>query len=349
MEIPFEITHKILNLISEIDDFKGSWKALGRIRPEKLDQLKRIATIESIGSSTRIEGSKLSNEEVGELLAKLSITSFKSRDEEEVAGYAKAMEVVFESHKSIPLDENHIKQLHAILLEFSKKDERHRGEYKKVSNSVAAFDENGREVGIIFETATPLQTPILMEELLEWTNSKFSKKEIHPLLVIAVFIVHFLAIHPFQDGNGRLSRILTTLLLLQWGYEYVPFSSMESIIEKRKDRYYQSLRQAQKTIRDDHSTLNVWVIFFLDCMKKQKDLLLQKMEREKILEELPPLSREIVDLMREHGSMSNSDIQKLTRANRNTIKVHLKDLVEGGHLKKSGVGKGVFYTLESGY
>jgi len=209
------ITTDILTLISTIDEFKGAWRALGTLAPERLSALRRVATIESIGSSTRIEGSKLSDRDVEKLLANLEIKSFETRDEQEVAGYADVMETVFQSWAEIPITENHIKQLHRDLLAHSQKDERHRGNYKTNSNSVAAFDETGKQVGIVFETATPFDTPKLMEELVEWTREAFEDKTLHPLLVIAIFIVVFLEIHPFQDGNGRLSRVLTTLLLLR--------------------------------------------------------------------------------------------------------------------------------------
>ena len=148
------------------------------------------------------------------------------------------METVFAAWQDIPINENHIKQLHRDLLRYSEKDDRHRGEYKKMSNSVAAFDEDGKQIGIVFETATPFDTPRLMAELVAWLAEARDLRRLHPLLIVAVFIVVFLEIHPFQDGNGRLSRILTTLLLLQAGYAYVPYSSLESVIENSKEGYY---------------------------------------------------------------------------------------------------------------
>src|SRR6266481_6529254 len=151
----FQITPEILTLIAEIDEFKGAWRAFGTLAPERLNVLRGVATIESIGSSTRIEGSKLSDRDVERLLSNLQIQSFATRDEQEVAGYAKVMETVFESWADIPVTENHIKQLHRDLLSYSTKDEYHCGAYKTTSNSVAAFDEAGRQIGIVFETATP--------------------------------------------------------------------------------------------------------------------------------------------------------------------------------------------------
>ena len=340
------ITTDILTLISTIDEFKGAWRALGTLAPERLSALRRVATIESIGSSTRIEGSKLSDRDVEKLLANLEIKSFETRDEQEVAGYADVMETVFQSWAEIPITENHIKQLHRDLLAHSQKDERHRGNYKTNSNSVAAFDETGKQVGIVFETATPFDTPKLMEELVEWTREAFEDKTLHPLLVIAIFIVVFLEIHPFQDGNGRLSRVLTTLLLLRAGYAYVPYSSLESIIEKSKESYYLALRQTQGTIRTDEPNWQPWILFFLRSLHSQVQALSKKVEREKIiLAALPELSVQILEQAREHGRVTIGDMIKLTGISRNTLKEHFRALVEKGHLVMHGHGRGVWYSL----
>jgi Fic family protein len=337
------ITKDILRQISAIDEFKGVWRAIGNLKPERLHALKKIATIESVGSSTRIEGAKMTDQEVEALLTGIDIRSFRSRDEQEVAGYAEAVNLVFDAYDQIPISENHIKQLHRILLKYSAKDTRHRGEYKKLPNHVEAFDQNGKSLGVIFETATPFDTPMKMEALVSWTNRSLDQKDLHPLLIIAIFTVHFLAIHPFQDGNGRLSRILTTLLLLQNGYLYVPYCSLESIVEQNKDGYYLALRKAQSTLDQRDEKLDVWLTFFLNCMKKQKDNLVLKIEREQLMVKLPALSSEILEVVKQHGQVAISDIQAITQANRNTIKVRLRELVNDGYLTKQGKGKGTVY------
>ena len=278
-----QITPEILSLIARIDEFKGAWRALGSLAPDRLSALRRVAAIESIGSSTRIEGSKLSDREVERLLSNLQIKSFATRDEQEVAGYAELMELVFSSWPDIPFTENHIKQLHQILLCYSEKDTRHRGNYKTNSNSVAAFDEKGLQIGIVFQTATPFDTPRLMTELIAWVQQEREAKRLHPLLIIALCVVVFLEIHPFQDGNGRLSRALTTLLLMQAGYAYVPFSSLESVIEQNKEAYYLALRQTQGTIRTGSPDWQPWLVFFLRSLAEQVKRLEKKVEREKIV------------------------------------------------------------------
>ena len=341
-----QITPEILKLISELDEFKGAWRALGTLAPERLSALRRVATIESIGSSTRIEGSKLSDLDVEKLLTNLEIKSFSTRDEQEVAGYAKVMETIFDAWDDIPITENFIKQFHKDLLVFSEKDEWHRGKYKTNSNSVAAFDETGKQIGIVFETATPFDTPRFMEELSAWINYHKEKQLMHPLLIVAVFVVVFLEIHPFQDGNGRISRILTTLLLLKFGYIYLPYSSLESVIEQNKEAYYLALRQTQGTIRSEKPNWQPWVIFFLRALQKQMIKLAKKVDREKIvLSVLPELSLQILEYAREHGRVSAGDMIRLKGVSRNTLKQHFRLLVKKNHLVLHGGGRTTWYTL----
>jgi Fic family protein len=305
-----------------------------------------VATIESIGSSTRIEGSKLSDREVERLLSRLQVKTFATRDEQEVAGYAKVMDLVFASSQDIPLTENHVRQLHRDLLAFSEKDEWHRGNYKTTPNNVAAFDEHGKEIGVVFETATPFDTPRLMTELLAWFHAEPQTTRLHPLLVIGLWVVAFLEIHPFQDGNGRLSRVLTTLLLLRAGYAHVPYSSLESVIEQNKEGYYLALRQTQGTMRTKSPDWQPWLLFFLRALAEQVRRLQKKVEREKIvLAALPALALQIVEFAREHGRITMGDAIKLTGASRNTLKQHFRALVEQGHLKQQGSGRGSWYEL----
>ena len=341
-----QITPELLGMVARVDEFKGAWRALGTLAPERLSALRRVATIESIGSSTRIEGSRLSDREVERLLSNLDIQSFATRDEQEVAGYAELMDLVFSSWRDIPFTENHLKQLHQILLRHSEKDVRHRGEYKTVSNSVAAFNEQGVQIGIVFQTASPFDTPRLMAELVAWVQAERESRRLHPLLVIAVFVVVFLEIHPFQDGNGRLSRVLTTLLLLQSGYAYVPYSSLESVVELNKEAYYMALRQTQGTIRTGAPDWQPWLVFFLRSLVEQVRRLEAKVERERqVLAALPELALRIIEFAREHGRVRMGEAVLLTGASRNTLKEHFRALVRRGCLNQHGAGRGVWYDL----
>lgn len=341
-----QITPEILDLVARIDEFKGAWRALGSLAPDRLSALRRVATIESIGSSTRIEGSKLSDREVERLLSNLQIKTFNTRDEQEVAGYAGVMDLVFASWQDITFTENHIKQLHRDLLVYSEKDAWHRGNYKTSSNSVVAFDENGAQIGVLFETATPFDTPRLMTELVTWMQNEHGTERLHPLLRIGLWVVVFLEIHPFQDGNGRLSRVLTTLLLLQAGYAYVPYSSLESVIEQNKEAYYLALRQTQGTIRGGTPDWQAWLVFFLRSLAEQVRRLHKKLEREKlVLAPLPRLSLQIVEFAREHGRVTMGDAIRLTGASRNTLKQHFRALIGQGQLNQHGRARGVWYEL----
>jgi Fic family protein len=341
------VTQEHLKLIAEIDEFKGKWEALKNMSPERLSQLRKVATIESIGSSTRIEGAKLTDMQVETLLSNITVRSFKTRDEQEVAGYAEAMDMVFQAFEELTITENHIRQLHQILLRHSDKDERHRGDYKKLPNHVVAIDEHGKEIGAVFATTTPFDTPREMEELVSWTNKANAENSIHPLLVIAVFTVVFLAIHPFQDGNGRLSRILTTLLLLRAGYGYVPYASLESVVEDNKDLYYKALRRTQKTFKNSRPDWEPWIGFFLRCLKKQKTNLAAKVEKEKEFDDraLPALSARILDLLKQHERQTIAQLVVHTGANQNTLKVRLRELVSSGLIQRHGKARATWYSL----
>jgi len=341
------VTQELLKLIAEIDEFKGKWEALKNMSPERLRQLRKVATIESIGSSTRIEGAKLTDMQVEILLSNLTSTSFKSRDEQEVAGYAEAMDIIFQAYEDMAITENHIRQLHQTLLRHSNKDERHRGDYKKLDNHVVAIDEYGKEIGVVFETATPFDTPREMEELVRWVNKAIAENSLHPLLVVAVFIVVFLAIHPFQDGNGRLSRILTTLMLLRAGYVYVPYASLESVVEDNKDLYYKALRRTQTTLKTETPDWEPWLGFFLRCLKKQKANLAAKIEKEKAGDDtaLPALSVQVLELLKKHERLTIAELVEHTGANQNTLKVRLRELVEARRVHRYGKARATWYAL----
>ena len=340
------VTREILGLIAEIVEFKGAWLAIGRLAPEHLSRLRHVATIESIGSSTRIEGARLSDPEVEHLLSAVDVGSFATRDEQEVAGYADTMNTIFTAWEVIDLTENHVRQLHRDLLKYSEKDEPHRGAYKTLPNHVEAFGPGGTRLGVVFETATPFDTPRLTAELLMWTRTGLARPaDLHPLLVIAVFVAAFLAIHPFQDGNGRLSRILTTLLLLRAGYAYVPYCSLESVVERSRDAYHLALSRTQRTLRTGEPDWDPWLTYFLTALQRQKQYLEEKIERERLtIGDLPELSLRILEIARDHGRVTIRAAAAATGASRNTIKDHVRALTRNGHLARHGAGRGAWYA-----
>lgn len=348
------ISQELLRLISLVEEFKGAWRLIKEMSPERLSQLRRVATFESVGSSTRIEGAKLTDEEVEALLGRIGIGDFRTRDEQEVAGYAYVMEEVFDAYAEMAITENLILQLHRDLLRYSEKDDRHRGGYKSLPNHVAAFDSSGRELGIVFQTATPFETPRRMEALLAWNARQEQAGGLHALLRIGIFVVDFMAIHPFQDGNGRLSRVLTTLLMLRAGYGYVPFSSMESVIEQNKEGYYLALRRTQATINTEEPDWEPWLMFFVRALSKQVARLQERMSTS-VTPAIPPfpdlgglrvspMAGRILGEMNRRGSITVADATVVAATNRNTAKSKLRELVENGLAELRGKGRGAFYV-----
>ena len=342
-----QVTPFLFSQISEIDQFKGAWSVQVNRVTERLLDWKRLATIESIGSSTRIEGSQMTDQEVEKFIADLEIRDFATHDKQEVAGYAQVMETIQESWESIPITENHIKQLHRDLLIVSDKDERHRGEYKTHPNHVAAFDSRGREVGIIFKTVTPFETPGRMTELIRWFSEATEQSKFHPLVAIAVFKLVFLTIHPFQDGNGRLSRILVILMLLKAGYGYAPYSSFESVIEGTKADYYRSLRRSQVTLESTEPNWQPWLEYFFQTLLSQKRLLEEKIDFELLVRELglSRLANTILFYANKNPYVTNRGLAKVSGASRNTLKTTLKNLVKLGFLVRRGAGRSVEYEF----
>ena len=267
LHFAFTANQQIIQLIAEIDLFRGKWEHLEQMHPVFLNELKGMATIQSIGSSTRIEGATLSDAEIEQLIADLKVNKLESRDEQEVVGYYDVLELVFDNAEDIHLTENYLMQLHTLLLRYSTKDSGQKGAYKKVSNKVVASYPDGSQ-RVIFNTTEPYLVQKEMQELLNWTNKHFENLQYHPLLVAGLFIYEFLSIHPFHDGNGRLSRLLTTLLLIKMNYDFIQYISFEHIIENRKERYYAALMECQRKRNTEEERVDTWMLFFLNALKQ---------------------------------------------------------------------------------
>lgn len=330
-------------ILGEIDEFKGRWRRLGEIQAERLASLRQVTTIESAGSSTRIEGAQLSDDEVARVLQGLQIDEFRSRDEGEVRGYAELLQAIFDDHPAIPLAENYIKQLHKILLRHSEKDAWHRGDYKKNDNHVEARHADGT-VEIIFRTASPFDTPRLMAELVAGSNDALKTGTIHPLIVMARFIVVFLAIHPFQDGNGRLSRAMTALMMLHAGYEYVPYASMERVIEDNKVLYYEALRVSQTQMVEAPRHFGPWLMFFLKILRSQKLTLEAKLDIERSILRLSDIQRHVLEFIESRGRTTTPEIGRHLVISPRSARYHLNTLVGRGLIEAHGERKGRYYT-----
>ncbi|HAX01148.1 MAG: Filamentation induced by cAMP protein Fic [Microgenomates group bacterium GW2011_GWF2_45_18] len=274
--------------IAQIEGFKGKWEGSAKLSPQILGRLKKSVLVTSTGSSTRIEGSKMSDEDIEQMLRGISIQKFSNRDEQEARGYYELLQNVFNSWQTLVFNENLIKHFHKELLKNVEKDVFHRGDYKKRENAVGMINEEGKSVGILFETTKAWLTPKEMFELIDWTKTALQKNTYHPLLVIGNFLVEFLNIHPFEDGNGRLSRIITNLLLLQQNYAYMPYVSHEKLIEDNKPEYYLALRKSQKALRTGQPDISSWLNFFLDILLTQSQMAIQLLTQTNIETILSP-------------------------------------------------------------
>lgn len=269
LDFPSPIIEKLYAMIAEIDAIKNTYRITNLLLPQTVERLTQSVIVTSAGASNRIEGNTLSDEQVEALYKNMRIKSFKTRDEQEVAGYLEVLELIFESYADIPLTESFILQIHRDTLRHSDKDTGHKGQYKIGLNRVEAKDRKGNIVGIIFEPTPPHLTPKEMQELVGWYRWATETKFKHPLILIANFIFEYLAIHPFQDGNGRTSRLLTNLLLLQNGYSFASLVSHEKLIETRKAEYYLALNRTQKTWKQKREDMTHWLLFIFEIFHKQ--------------------------------------------------------------------------------
>jgi len=340
------VYQKITQQLSIVDSFKGNWQAIEGHKSKYLNELRKIATVESIGSSTRIEGATLTNQEVDKLLKSVKITHLRSRDEQEVIGYYKALELILDNYEDIDLQERYIHQLHGILLKYSDKDQIHKGKYKNLSNQVVAAYPDGTQ-RIIFKTTEPHLTPGEMQGLIAWGNERIEKNDLHPLMFTATFVYEFLSIHPFQDGNGRLSRLLTTLLLMKTGYSFIRYVSFENTIETKKEDYYRALMDGQKNRNQKNERIDHWIIFFLECMiELTRRLNIKYNTYNKLTLVINTRQQDIISFIREKKTVQVGEIeQALTSYSRNTIKKDLLKLVNEGLLLRTGEGRGVRYHV----
>jgi Fic family protein len=330
----------LIKLISQIDRFDASWSTLEKREGQSLKQLKSIATVRSVGASTRIEGAKMTDPEVEVLLQNIDITKIVDRDSQEVIGYFETLDLITESQEDITITENGVKNLHNILLKHSKKDEWHRGEYKQHSNAVEAKLADGTTQVIFRTTEAGIPTQDAMRELVAWYNSDL---EVHPLVKTAIFAYDFVSIHPFQDGNGRLSRLLTTLLLLKHGYKWIQYVSFEHEIESKKAEYYRALRscQAQRPNED----VTAWISFFLYALGNIQAQLMGKLVKQGAASSLSPKEKSILSFIENHAGCKSGDIAEKLGIPNPTVKRILPELIQKKLIEKHGTGPGTNYSI----
>lgn len=329
--------------INRIDQLNGQWIGGAKLNPQALGRLRRSVLVTSSGASTRIEGAKLSDADVEKLMRGLKMQKFADRDQQEVRGYYELLENVFNSWKHIPLSESTIKHLHKELLKFVAKDERHRGEYKKTENRVEMFNQSGKPIGVVFATTPAYLAPKQMQEFMDWTRIALKEKQLHPLLIIGNFLLEFLAIHPFQDGNGRLSRILTNLLLLQSGYLYVPYVSHEKLIEDNKADYYVALRRSQITLKTARADITPWLEFFLTVAETQARRAIALLSKESIEKLLSPKQLAVWRHLEQVAEATPGEIAKATGVARPTVSQALDVLLRLKKIERIGQGRTTRY------
>jgi len=337
------ITPEILSKIGRIDEIKGRWTEGVNLSPQLLGRLKKSVLITSSGASTRIEDSRMSDEDVEKFIKGLNIHKFRDRDKQEVQGYYELLENIFNAWKTISFSESSIKHLHNELLKYAEKDIRHRGDYKKTENDVSMFDAEGKPIGVVFETTRAYLAPKQTQELVLWTQKALAEKKYHPLLIVGNFVVEFLKIHPFQDGNGRLSRILTNLLLLKLGYGFVPYVSHEKIIEDNKAEYYLALRKSQKTFDGEKGDIIAWLEYFLKILEIQAIRAIDLLSTEKMEILLSPKQMLVWNYLLEVPETTAGEIVKKTGVLRPTVNQVLDRLLNMQKIQRIGMGRTTRY------
>ena len=337
------IPQNLWAIINQIDELKGQWIGGAKMNPQALGRLKRSVLVTSTGASTRIEGAKLSDEDIEKMMRGLSMQKFANRDKQEALGYFELLNNVFDSAEKIPFSESSIQHLHKELLKYVEKDKLHRGKYKQTENKVEMIDEAGKSVGALFDTTPAWLTPKEMLELVEWTKEALILKEIHLLLVIANFLVEFLNIHPFQDGNGRLSRVLTNLLMLQAGYAYIPYVSHEKLVEENKAEYYIALRRSQKTLKTENPNIVPWLEFFLNILLNQAKQAIELLSKENIEKLLSPKQLAVWEYLNQVLEATPGEISKKTKVARPTVSQALDTLLRLKKVERIGQGRTTRY------
>ena len=336
-----DLDWKLISMISQIDRFDALWTSIERKEGQSLKQLKSIATVRSVGASTRIEGSKMSDEEVEVLLKEIDITKLEDRDSQEVVGYFETLDLISGSYHDIEISESSLKNLHNILMKYSKKDEWHKGDYKQHSNAVEATFPDGTKQVIFQTTEAGFPTQDAMRALIGWYHND---KKTHPIVKCALFAYAFVSIHPFQDGNGRLSRLILTLLLLKHGYRWIQYVSLEHEIESRKTEYYRVLRSCQS--QQPNENVSAWINFFLDALKNIQVQLMKKLKIKGVESQLSPREKAIITFIGNNAGCKSGDIAKKLGIPSPTVKRILPDLIAKNLIEKHGTGPGTNYSLK---
>lgn len=329
---------EILGLVAAIYKYAGKQELYLKQRPKELEKLVEIAMIQSTESSNAIEGIVTTNARIKQLVEEK--TAPKNRDEEEIAGYRDVLRIIHESYDVIPITKNYILQLHKIL--YSHMNNPLAGQTKTVQNYISATYPDGR-TEVLFTPMAPFETPAALEKICEEYNRIIGNLEVEPLLAIPIFIHDFLCIHPFNDGNGRMSRLLTTLLLYRSGFYVGRYISLEAKIADNKDLYYEALGKAQYGWHEGKEDADPFIKYLLGTiLAAYKDF---EGRFEIIEEKLPALELVRKAVQNKIGKFSKQDIRELCPSlSISSIEGSLRTLVKEGELMRGGSGKATYYV-----
>ena len=345
--IDFRITisGEILANVARLDRLRGRWAGGPNVPPERLARLEEAARIQSVAASCRLAGIRASDFDVAGLLRGEG-AAFPVADAGELRGYAAAMGRALPAGNDL-LGTTHLRKLHATLLGAPAEDPQPTP-WRVKPLEREAFDAEGRATGRIFSTLPPRMIESKVKDLLTWLECELRSGQQHPVLVTGTFTLALLAASPFDQANGRLARVLVGPLLRRAGYEYMPYASVESQFEDRREAFQEAFGAAETRIWSGGARLEPWLTFLVGALDGHRDRVETKIELEHEATALPPLQREILKTVREHGSVDAGLLLKATGANRNTLKDNLKRLVERGVLDRTGQRRGTRYRLAAG-
>ena len=329
---------EIIGYLTVIHEARGKQSVYMKQKPQELDKLVEIAKVQSTEASNEIEGIRTTNTRLRQLMEEK--TSPRTRDEKEIAGYRDALNIIHESFDYIPLTPNYIRQLHRILL--SHTDSAFGGNFKSVQNYISATDESGKSY-TLFTPPAPFETPGMVEELCNEYNRVIGEGKVDPLIVIPIFIHDFLCIHPFIDGNGRMSRLLTTLLLYRSGYEVGNFISLEAKIAKHKDLYYDALYASQQGWHEGKDDPTPFIKYLLGTIAAAYRDFEERMEI--VTEKGTSLNAVRRAIETRIGKFTKAEIAGLCpNLSSTTVERLLKTLCDAGEIEKKGSGRATFYV-----
>jgi Fic family protein len=339
------ITQEMLQLVGEIDTFKGAWKGLRNIGEKRLAKLRGSAGMESVAASVRMAGGQMADGRVERLLEVKGERDQPAGEEFDPMGYAHALGTILQGWEQMTVTEERILRLHFAVMGFGQRAGKEAGMYKSLAKPLAAADEEGRKAGVTLPTASAAKTPERMGELIEWLEREDRNGKLHKLLLTGMFVARLLAIHPFLDGNGRMSRLLTTLLLKRFGYAYVTCSSLEGVLEGFGEEYPRALRRTQMTLEGGEPDWTPWLIFFLRALREQKRRLAVKVkEAQRIQTEEPAPAEAILERVQKQGRVTMAEMVALSAGTKWTLRWHFQNLVQEQRLVMHGQGRGTWYA-----